>query len=261
MAYNETFETIAGCRTRVMRGGQGQPMLFLHGASGAPVWLPFMDKLAERFDLIVPEHPGFGGSDDPEWLDGIPDLAYFYLDAIDHFGLDRLHLMGTSLGGWIAAEMAVRDSHRLSSLTLVAPAGIHVKGVKKPDMFMWSPEETIRNLYFDKSIAERIIPNLPTDEAGQMVILRNRLTTAKLGWSPRMYNPHLYKWLHRVAAPTLIVWGADDVLLPAAYGPAYRDLIPGSRLVTMDRCGHLPHVEQAPAFVETVTRFIQEVAP
>ncbi len=261
MAYKETVETIAGCRTRVMRGGAGEPLLFLHGASGAPVWLPFMDMLAERFDVIVPEHPGFGGSDDPEWLDNLADLSFFYLDAIEHFGLDRLHLMGTSLGGWIAAEIAVRDCHRLLSLTLVAPAGIHVKGVTKPDMFMWSPEETLRRLFFDKSIAERIIPTLPTDEAGQLVLLRNRLTTAKLGWSPRMYDPHLHKWLHRVKTPTLILWGAEDELLPAAYGPAWRDLVPGSRLVVLGECGHLPHVEKASAFVGAVNSFIREVAP
>ena len=106
MAHEETFETVTGCRIRIMRKGQGQPLLFLHGASGAANWLPFMDMLAQHYDVIVPEHPGFGGSDTPEWLDNVGDLAHFYRDLIDHLGLSAVHLVGTSLGGWIAAELA-----------------------------------------------------------------------------------------------------------------------------------------------------------
>ncbi len=88
MSVADSIEAINGCATRVMRKGKGAPLLFLHGANGAPAWLPFMETLAERFDVIVPEHPGFGGSDMPDWLDNIGDLAYFYLDFIEHFGLD-----------------------------------------------------------------------------------------------------------------------------------------------------------------------------
>ncbi len=102
MAHQETFESVTVCRIRIMRKGQGQPLLFLHGASGATNWLPFMDMLAQNYDVIVPEHPGFGASETPEWLDNVCDLAHFYLDLIDHLGLASVHLIGTSLGGWIA---------------------------------------------------------------------------------------------------------------------------------------------------------------
>ncbi len=109
MPHQESFVTIAGCKTRLMRGGSGEPLLFLHGARGASAWLPFWETLSQRFDVIVPEHPGFGGSDTPDWLDNVGDLAYFYLDFIDALKLKAVNLAGVSLGGWIGAEIAVRD--------------------------------------------------------------------------------------------------------------------------------------------------------
>jgi pimeloyl-ACP methyl ester carboxylesterase len=258
MAHTETIETVADCSIRVMRKGKGEPLLFLHGASGAGRWLPFMEMLSERYDVIVPEHPGFGGSDTPEWLDTVGDLAYFYLDVIDHLGLDGVHLVGTSIGGWIAAELATRSCEKIKTLTLVAPAGIHVKGLRKGDMFMWSPEELAQNLFHNQEIA-RAMPQ-PGNDDELMVVLKNRLMTAKLGWQPRFYNPHLHKWLHRVDVPTLIVWGDDDKLIPAGYGPAYRDLIPNSELEIISECGHLPHVEKAQEFTSKVVNFIQGAA-
>jgi pimeloyl-ACP methyl ester carboxylesterase len=120
MGGEESFETIDGCRIKLMRGGAGEPLLFLHGAGGARVWAPFMETLSQSFDLIVPEHPGYGASDMPQWLDNVGDLAYFYLDLIDKLGLDRVNLVGTSIGGWIAAEIAVRNDTKLKSLVLSA---------------------------------------------------------------------------------------------------------------------------------------------
>lgn len=259
MAHRETFETVTGCRIRIMRKGQGEPMLFLHGAAGAQRWLPFMETLAQSHDVIVPEHPGFGGSDMPDWLDSVTDLAHFYQDLMDHLGLEKAHLVGTSLGGWIAAELASHSCDKLQSLTLVAPAGLSVAGVRRPDMFMWSPEELSRKLFHDPELA-KAAPK-PTTDDELMRALKNRLTTAKLGWSTRMHNPHLHKWLHRIKVPSLIIWGDDDQVLPVAYGPAYRDLIPSSRLEIFAQCGHLPHVEKAPEFCRKLLQFTQGLAP
>jgi pimeloyl-ACP methyl ester carboxylesterase len=138
-ATTKTYR-IAECSVNVMRGGEGAPLLFLHGAGGAGIWLPFMAALSERYEVIVPDHPGFGRSDKPDWLDELSDLAYFYLDFIEALGLDRIHLVGNSLGGWIAAELAVRSTQRLHTLTLIAAAGIHVNGVPKGDLFLWPPD-------------------------------------------------------------------------------------------------------------------------
>src|SRR5215468_9281139 len=132
---DHSISTIAirDCRIRVMRGGAGPPLLFLHGGGGVGIWLPCMARLAKKFDVIAPEHPGFGASDTPAWLDTIADLANFYLDLIDQLDLAEIDLVGHDLGGWIAAELAVRNPRRLASLTLVAAAGIHVPGVAQVD--------------------------------------------------------------------------------------------------------------------------------
>jgi pimeloyl-ACP methyl ester carboxylesterase len=253
-----SIERIAGCRVSVQRAGAGQPLLYLHGARGAGRWLPFMEALSRNFELIVPEHPGFGLSETPEWLDNIGDLAYFYLDFIEGLGLDQVHLVGASLGGWVAAELAVRDQSSLATLTLVAAAGIHVPGVQKGDIFLWSAQELARNLFYDQKLAEAMLAEQPNQEELDIQV-KNRLTTAKLAWQPRLYNIHLAKWLHRITLPTLILWGAEDRLIPPQYGPAFHDLIPNSRLEILPDCGHLPQVEKMTEFATSVTRFLQGV--
>lgn len=257
---HHSFERVAGCKVSVQRAGAGQPLLFLHGARGALMWLPFMAELAKHFEVIVPEHPGFGRSETPDWLDNIGDLAYFYLDFIAALGLAEVNLVGTSLGGWIAAEVAVRDQNPLRTLVLVAPAGIHVKGVQKGDVFLWSPEELVRNLVADPRLAEAMLQQVPSDEERDLM-MKNNFTFAKLSWQPRLYDPHLAKWLHRITVPTLILWGDSDKLIPPAYGPAFRDLIPGSKLHVFAGCGHLPQIEKKDEFVTAVRQFIQGVKP
>src|SRR4051812_14804511 len=136
MPYRIETVTVAGAAIRLFRGGpegSGEaPVVFLHGAGGHTGWMAFHDELAGRFAVFAPEHPGFGQSDDPPWLDEVADLAYFHLDLLEALGLERVHLIGTSLGGWIAAEMAVRSTARLASLTLVGAVGIPADGETTP---------------------------------------------------------------------------------------------------------------------------------
>lgn len=253
---SRTMERVAGCNVSVMRSGTGEPLLFLHGAGGGALWLPFMESLSERFEVIVPEHPGYGHSDTPEWLDNVGDLAYFYLDFMEQFGMKGVHLAGASLGGWIATEIAVRNQNYLATLTLVAAAGLHVKGVPKGDMFMWPVAELARNLFYDQKYAEWMLMTPPSEEEQNMQ-LKNRLTSAKLGWHPRFYNPHLGKWLHRIQVPTLIVWGANDKVIPAPYAKAFGEAIHGAEVKVFENCGHLPQVEKEPEFVAVVSEFVQ----
>src|ERR687896_1661297 len=154
MSFEQSFVEIAGCKIHLRRGGSGEPLLFLHGASGAPAILPFMEKLAQRFDVLVPEHPGYGLSDEPEWLENIHDAAYFYLDFLKQIDLSAITLVGTSMGGWIAMEMAVRDTSRIKSLVLVSPAGIAAPGVRPADIFLMPPEDVVRSLFVDQKLAE-----------------------------------------------------------------------------------------------------------
>jgi pimeloyl-ACP methyl ester carboxylesterase len=246
----ESFVEVDGCRTRLRRGGAGRPLLFLHGASGAPVVLPFMERLAQRFDVLVPEHPGWGGSDEPEWLENIHDVAYFYLDFIEKLGLEELTLVGSSMGGWIAMELAVRDTSRLKSLVLVSPAGIAAPGVQPADIFLMPPEEMVRSLFYDRKLAEeRLAQPVDVDAA-----LKNRHATARLAWEPRLHDPHLPKWLHRIDVPVKIVWGREDRILPVAFVEEYRRLLPRASVHVLEHCGHLPHVEKADQFVDIVCR-------
>jgi len=251
--------TVRGVTVKVHRAGRGKTVLFLHGAGGVPQWLPFFDALAEHYQVLVPEHPGFGGSDDPPWIRSISDLALFYLDLVEEAGLDRIHLIGNSLGGWLAAEILIRDRARFRSLTQLAPAGIRVKGVPPGDNFIWGPEEALRNLYHDQAFADRILALTPS-EAQMDVMLRNRFTVAKLGWQPRWYDPDLEKWLHRIKLPALVVWGGDDKIMPPAYAALWQERLPDARLVMLEACGHLPHVEHAAAVSRQVRDFIEGVA-
>lgn len=159
MPHSTEMMTIDGAKIRVQRGGPegagAQPLVFLHGAGGHTGWMAFLEELSQRFAVYAPEHPGFGQSDDPPWLDGVGDLAYFYLDFLKTLGLERVHLVGTSLGGWIAAEMAVRDTARLASLTLVGAVGITAQGETIPDIFRMPVEENLRRFYADQERAAR----------------------------------------------------------------------------------------------------------
>ena len=253
--YSVSMIPVRDCRIRVMRAGSGSPLLFLHGGGGAGTWLPFMARLAETFDVIVPEHPGFGESETPPWLDTVSDLANFYLDFLKQLDLDRVHLVGQSLGGWIAAELAVRNTSRLASLTLASAAGIHVKDVPQVDTFLSSDDQRIRDLFHDQKLAAAVLARALRPEV-EDVALRNRMTTAKLVWQPRSHDPHLQKWLHRIDVPTLLIWGEHDRLFPKDYAFAYQRLIPGSKVVIIPDCGHLPEVEKADVFAAELESFI-----
>ena len=237
MSFAQSFPELDGCRLHLRRGGAGEPLLFLHGASGAPVVLPFMEKLAGRFDVLVPEHPGYGLSGEPEWLENIHDLAYFYLDFLKPLDLRNLTVVGHSIGGWIAMEMAVRDASRMKTLVLASPAGIRAPGVQPADIFLMPPQDM----------------EPATPEAIDLA-LKNRHTTARIAWEPRLHDPFLSKWLHRIDVPVKIVWGRDDPILPASLVHEYRRLMPRAEVHVFEATGHLPHVEKPDLFCEIVCR-------
>jgi pimeloyl-ACP methyl ester carboxylesterase len=251
--FSQSFVEIDGCRIHLRRGGSGQPLLFLHGASGAPVILPFMEKLAERFDVLVPEHPGYGQSDEPAWLENIHDVAYFYLDFLKQLDLRNVTLVGNSMGGWMAMEIAVRDTSRLKSVVLVSPAGISAPGVQPADIFLMPDEQLVRNLFHDPKLAEARLA-VPVTPEGVDIALKNKHTTARLAWEPRLHDPHLPKWLHRIDVPVKIIWGREDRILPVQFLEHFRKLIPKAQTHVIEGAGHLPHVEKADEFVAIVCK-------
>jgi len=248
---------VDGVRLSVQRAGGGRPAIFLHGAAGAPAWLPYYDALAGAYGLTIPDHPGFGRSDNPDWIRTVADIALLYLDLLEARDLRGVHLIGHSLGGWIAAELAIRDRSRIASLTLIDPAGLRVKGVPIADNFIWTPEETAHALYYDRAHAERVLAAVPTDEEAD-IIVANRFSAAKLGWQPRWYDPNLSKWLRRVRVPTHVIWGAHDNLFPPAYADAWCALLPAARRLIVAEAGHLPHVEQCADVSAATLAFLRE---
>src|SRR5258706_9027772 len=251
----QTIE-INGCKLSLARGGQGAPLIYLHGTDGLADWPGLLDTLAQGFEVIAPDHPGFGGSDAPAWIDDVSDLAYCYLDAIEALGLSGVHIVGQSLGGWIGLEMAVRSTERLRSLTLISAAGIHVKGVGKADIFIIDPEEQARLAYADPKLGEEAAARAATDKYQELAIL-NRIATARFGRQPRFFNPRLAAWLPRVNVPPPILVRDGERIIPPAYAEAFHRLIPGSTLTMIPNAGHLLHIERAAAVTEAIRGFLR----
>jgi Alpha/beta hydrolase family len=155
-----------------------------------------------------------------------------------------VHLVGHSLGGWTAAEIAVRNGSHLASLCLIAPAGIRVKGVPSGDNFISSPEESARNLFYDQSFAELMLSATPSEDEKDRE-LTNRFMAARLGWEPRWFNSALERWLHRIQVPSFLLWGENDKFMPNAYAKRWQELGSGLRVELIADCGHLPDVEKA----------------
>jgi pimeloyl-ACP methyl ester carboxylesterase len=241
---------VAGCRVTLKRGGAGRRVLYLHGANAAPAIQPFMEELARDFDVLVPEHPGFGGSDEPGWLDNIHDLAYFYLGFMERLDLRDTIVIGSSIGGWLALEIAVRNASRIRALSLVAPSGIHVAGLAKGDVFLWPPEERVRKLFFDQGVAERVLTQAAVPQDADE---KNLHTLA------RLYDPHLSKWLHRIKVPLQIVWGECDRLLAPEHAAEYKKLMPHARVDIVPQCGHLPQSEKPDAYLRLFREFASAI--
>ena len=257
-ALNKTVVEISGCKTNIRRGGRGPALLYLHGAGGSGNVVGFAESLAERFDVILPDHPGFGESDLPGWLDNIHDAAYFYLDLMAHLDLRDVHIVGSSLGGWIALEIAVRSTQRVKSLVLSGAAGLNCKDARRGDIFMWEPAQRIRNMIVDQTLAEKLLAITPTDEQAGIAV-KNEFATARLAWEPRFFDPNLHKWLHRIDVPVQIVWGDTDRVFPLPFGENLQRHLPGSTMTVIPKCGHLPHVEQPDRFKAIIAGFVDSL--
>ena len=249
--------TLDGVTIDLWRRGAGNSLLFLHSGDGFASNDPFLNALARDHEVLAPWHPGFGGSDLPDGWNSVDDLAYFYLDLLDHLALERVALVGASFGGWIAAEMAVRDARRIGRMVLIDPLGIKVGDRTTRDIADFhgtDPAELERLTWADP---DRPKPKLHEMDADALTrIVRSREAFAHYGWRPYMHNPVLRRWLHRVAVPTLVLWGERDGIVSPDYGRAYAVLIPGAGFRAIAGAGHYPHLEQADACVEAVRAFV-----
>ena len=254
-------------RRGVRRGGA--PILLVHGISTISPQAPFLDRLAEHGEIIAPSHPGFGNSPRPADFDTMYDLVHLYLAVLDAIAGERVTMIGFSFGGWIAAEVAACAPRRLGRLVLVDPVGIKLGGREERDIahfFNASPDELERRAWRDparrpagsyglgwqNAIGEAI------SDADMVALARNWDALCLYAWRPHMYNPQLKHWLHRIAVPTLVLWGESDRIVTPVYGRGYSELIPGARFETIEAAGHHPELEQPGAFVDRVAAFLDE---
>lgn len=240
----------------VYRGGQGPALYFMHGGGGVHPGAPVFNLLARHFSVTAPVSPGFGGSTLPAWMDSVDDMVHVHLELMDRLDLRDVTLVGTSLGGWMSADLATKNRTRISRIVLVSPVGIKVGSRDRldiPDVFARSLADVDRLMFADP---ERFgfTPEGKSDDELR-TIARNRETMALVSWEPYMHNPKLKRRLHVIDRPTLILRGEKDGLVSQSYAEAYAGLIPGAKLEIIANAGHAPQVEQPEDFVARVRHF------
>jgi pimeloyl-ACP methyl ester carboxylesterase len=251
--------TVEGARIDVIERGAGQPLVFLHAENGIEPARATIEELAKSARVIAPTHPGFGCSELPHGMRTVDDLSYFYLDLLDQLGLNGVTLVGVALGAWIAAEIAVKSTARLSRLVMANAVGIKVGDRETrdiADIFALTEPEYLAMTYCDPDAGRRDYKTLPQAEV--LAAARAREATARFAWSPYFHNPRLKSRLHRIRLPVLFLWGAQDRMVDEAYGRAYCAMVPDARFELVERAGHFPHQEQPIAFAKRVLAFMDE---
>ena len=254
---SETID-LHGRPTVIMHGGEGPAFVYLHSTLGESFrWLPFYQTWAKHFSVYVPTHPGFGQSGGFDDIDSIEDMAFHYVELFDALGLDQVILGGVSLGGWIAAEFAVRWPERVRKLWISGAPGMWVDEEPLPDLFrvMNSPRR-LRNLLFHdpEGYMAKLVVSDEADDEKRLAAYQSLTVLARLVWE-RPYSPKLPARLHRVKCPALLLWGDHDRLVPPSYGREYQKALPHAEWQVIPDCGHLGMFEKEAEFVEAVTRF------
>jgi pimeloyl-ACP methyl ester carboxylesterase len=247
---------IAGIAIDTEIAGSGKPLLFLHGEDYVAQNRGFLDRLARQFRVLAPRHPGFGHTPRPDWFRSVHDIAYLYLDLLDRLDLNDTVLVGSSLGGWIALEMAVRSRNRIGRLALLDTVGVKF-GTREQrdiaDIYALPAEEVFARTFADPA---RCVPDYSKlDDREALAIARDREATSLYGWKPYMHDPALVHWLHRIACPALVLWGERDGIVAPAYGERLAAALPNARFETIAEAAHYPQIEQPDAAAAAIERF------
>jgi pimeloyl-ACP methyl ester carboxylesterase len=252
-------------KVQYRRGGSGPALVYLHSATGEGEGLELLDLLAARFDVIAPMFPGFGESDGLDQIDDMEDATFHVLDVLERLDIERPILVGASLGGWMAAEVATRYPERVDRLVLVNPAGLYIPGAEIKDIFGRKLADMIPDLYYDdqhpmpqlmrqfEALADDREAELPFELVKPF--LQTMAATARLAWDPYLHNPKLRKRLWRISAPTLVVRATADTLIPQAHALAYADEIPDATYVELDRAAHMVMIERPEAVADAIVGF------
>ena len=252
-------------KVQYRRGGTGPVLVYLHSANGEGEGLLLLDVLAERFDVIAPMFPGFGDSEGLDQIDDMEDATFHLLDLFERLDVERPILVGSSLGGWMAAELATRYPDQVSRLVLVNPAGLYLAGAEIKDIFGRGVAEMVPDLYFDQQhpMAQLMLQfaALAADRDAELPfemvkpVFQTMAATAKLAWDPYLHNPKLRKRLWRVSAPTLVVRGAADTLIPEPHARTYAAEIPGSTYREIEEAAHMVMIERPDALAAAIAEF------
>ena len=256
----ETIE-LAGTSIQLVKGGAGEPLLILHDELGHPGWLRYHEYLAQHYTLYIPSAPGFSESPRLDWIMNVRDMAGWYLEALDDLGLGQINVIGFSLGGWLAAEMATMCPQYFKKLVLVGAAGVKPPIGEILDMFLVVAQDYITASVVDPAGTPEFRTLCPEEPPPELIEAWEvaREEACRLTWKPYMHYPNLPHLLRRLKrVPTLIVWGEDDRIIPVSAGQVYHDAIEGSRLVLLEGCGHRPEVEKTDEFNRTVHEFLRE---
>lgn len=254
-AQSERFIQVAGLRNQVLTGGSGPSVVVLHRDIGNPGWLPFYQQLADRFTVCVPSLPGYGGSERAEWMRSVRDLVAVEQWLLKEIGVDSPSIIGLGFGGWVAAEMASLAPRQFSRLILVGAMGVKPESGEILDQAILNHEDYVRAGFHDQSQFAAVFGAEPdTDQLEQWDI--HRETTFRIAWKPYMYNPALPHLLGGVAAPSLVVCGREDRVVPVECGERYQKALPGARLEIVADCGHFVEMERPDELARLVTEFI-----
>lgn len=257
---NERTVEVQDIPTHLFEAGSpdAPPLLYLHGTFLGNLWLDYHRALARQSHLFVPDTPGFGLTPRPDWMRDMSDYILYFRDLLDTLGLEKVDIVGHSLGGWMAAEIAVWYPERVNKLVLSNAAGIRVKGTPIPHLLAMHPEELMAACFDDLAAAAPLMPT-EVNEAYLLDQYRQRATLASLAWNPD-YDPKLERRLARLQCPTLIVWGEHDRLVAPVYGETYQKLIPHAQLVTLTGTGHMPMFEKVEEWSAVVNTFLADNA-
>ncbi len=255
-----SIETRRGIKCRVREAGRGEPLLFLHGAGGLFASEPLLDALAERFHVFAPTWPGFGAEAGEEALEDMLDFTLHGWDVVEALGLVRPLLVGHSLGGMIAAEMAAVNNASVEKLALIAPAGVWLDAHPIPDMFAMTPFELPGYLFADAKAGEALLTSgldMKNNEALKNFMVANsrRLGTAGKLLFP-IPNRRFSKRAYRVSAKTLICWGNQDRLIPPVYAEAWQRLISQAEIARIEGAGHMITLEKPAELAAALAKFL-----
>ncbi|MEV6609643.1 alpha/beta hydrolase [Kutzneria sp. NPDC051319] len=238
------------------RDGAEPAVLVLHGGAGPRSVAGLAGLLPGDPTVLTPTHPGFDGQPRPSWFDGVADLAVAYLDLLDVLELDRVLVVGSSIGGWIAAEMATRDTrHRIGGVVLLNAVGIDPAQGELTDTRKLNPAQLGELAFVNPAL--RLDPSTLTDEQ-RAAALANQQTLAVYAGEPFMYDPKLRRRLRRVDAPALVVWGERDGIATVDYGRSYAQAFPKGRFVLAPEAGHFPHIEAAALTAASIEEFVRQ---